>query len=159
MRAALSTVLDVPADRAFAEVETPRLLEHVAAPLQPFEPLDPPALPERWIDGSYLVKLKMFGLVPIGTHWIVVTVLARGPERYQVRDNGRGTLVSLWDHLITIEPLTADRCRYTDEVEVRSGLLTPFVWAFALPFYAHRQRRWRRLVGSAFAYRSEGVTA
>lgn len=159
MRVTLSTILDIPAERAFAEVETSRLLEHVAAPLQVFEPVDPPALPARWAEGSFLVRLKMFGLVPIGTQWIVITVPARGPDRYQVRDNGHGTLVSRWHHLITIEPLAADRCRYTDEVEVRAGVLTPFVWAFARLFYAHRQRRWRRLVASGFAYRTAGAAA
>lgn len=159
MRVKLSTVLDVPAERAFAEVETSRLLEHVASPLQMFEPLDPPGLPERWADSSYLVRLKLFRLIPIGTQWIVITVPGRGPNRYQVRDNGRGSLVSRWDHLITIEPLSADRCRYTDEVEVRAGLLAPFVWAFARLFYAHRQRRWRDLVARGFAYDAAGATA
>jgi hypothetical protein len=155
VRVKLSTILDVSADRAWAEVQTSRLLDYVAWPLQAFEPLDPPALPDVWEEGRYRVRLRMFGLIPIGSQWIVISVPSRGPERYQVRDNGHGSIVSRWDHLITIEPISASRCRYTDEVEVEAGLLTPFVWAFARVFYSHRQRRWRRLVATSFDYGAE----
>lgn len=159
VRVKLTTDLDVPAERAWAEVRTSRLLDHVAAPLQAFEPVEPPVLPDVWQEGRYLVRLRMFGVLPIGMQWIVISFPDASPERYQLRDNGHGSLVSTWDHLITIEPLAADRCRYTDEVEVRAGLLTPFVWAFARLFYAHRQRRWRRLVATRFADLKAGVAA
>jgi hypothetical protein len=39
-----------------------------------------------------------------------------------------------------------------DTVEVRAGVLTPFIWLFAQLFYRHRQRRWRALVARRFAY-------
>ena len=159
MRMKLSTVLDVPAERAWAEVQTSRLLEYVAWPLQAFEPLDPPALPTVWVEGQYLVRLRVFGLFAIGTQWIVITTPSRGPSKFQMRDNGRGSLVSRWDHLITIEPVSATRCRYTDELEVRAGFSTPLVWAFAQVFYRHRQRRWRGLVASAFAPLNKGKPA
>lgn len=151
MRVRLSTILDVPAERVWAAVRQPRLLDHVAHPLQVFQPIDPPVMPATWADGRYLVRPRMFGVVPMGEQWIVISAPEQGPIRYRLRDNGHGTLVSRWDHFITIEPITADRCRYTDEVEVRAGLLTPFVWAFAQLFYRHRQRRWRALVASDFA--------
>jgi hypothetical protein len=150
MRVKLATTLDISAEQAWAGVQTSRLLDYVAWPLQTFEPVDPPALPEVWGEERYRVRLHLFGLIPIGTQWIVISVPSRGPERYQVRDNGHGSIVSRWDHLITIEHLSAMRCRYTDKVEVRAGLLTPFVWAFAQLFYRHRQRRWRKLVADNF---------
>ena len=52
-----------------------------------------------------------------------------------------------------MQALPDGRTRYTDSVEVRAGLLTPLVWAFATAFYRHRQRRWRRLVRRGFRYR------
>lgn len=53
MRIKLSTILEVPADRAWSAVGQSRLLEYVAHPLQVFEPLDPPALPQnRWFPES-----------------------------------------------------------------------------------------------------------
>ncbi|WP_375402516.1 hypothetical protein [uncultured Sphingomonas sp.] len=96
--------------------------------------------------------MRLFGLVPIGEQWIVTSEPPAGPGRYLFRDNGRGGLASRWDHLITIETLEPARCRYTDIVEIEAGLLTPFVWSFARLFYTHRQRRWRALVSSGFAY-------
>lgn len=154
-----STILDVSAERAWAVVRRPDLLEHVARPLQGFEPVDPPRWPATWVDGRYKVRLRMFGIVPMGEQWIVIETLAARPGTYRLRDNGHGDLVRRWDHLITIEPASADRCRYTDEVEVRAGLLTPFVAAFAWVFYRHRQRRWRGLVASDFAALATGEAA
>ncbi len=152
MRVTLTTLLDTPAERAWIEVQTARLLEHVAAPLLVFTPIDPQALPAEWVAGRYHVGVRLFGWLPLGTQWIVTTKASQGPDCYQIRDNGRGTLARRWDHLIAIEPLAPARCRYRDDIEVQAGLLTPFVWAFARFFYAHRQRRWRRLVARGFDY-------
>ncbi len=142
MRLSVSTVLTAPVERVWSLLETPDLLAHVARPLVTFEPLDPPALPERWVDGPYRVRMRVFGVVPI-EHTIVIS---RDDAARSIRDNGHGRLVPTWDHLITIAPLEGAATRYTDRLEVRAGALTPFVWAFAWLFYRHRQRRWRRLV-------------
>jgi hypothetical protein len=56
-----------------------------------------------------------------------------------------------WDHWIAIEPERRGT-RYTDTVHIDAGLLTPLIVAFARIFYRHRQRRWRRLAKSGFAY-------
>lgn len=154
-----STILDVSAERAWTMVRQSRLLKHVAHPLQIFEPVDPPRLPAIWTDGRYRVRCRAFGLIPIGEQWIVISTVEAGPDRYVIRDNGHGDLASRWDHLITIRPVSANRCRYTDEVEVRAGPLTPLVAAFAWIFYRHRQRRWRQLVASDFAPLAAGAAA
>ena len=159
MRIRLSSVLDVSAERAWAAVRRPSLLHYVAYPLQTFEPINPPTWPPTWADGRYKARLRMFGVLPIGSQWIVISNLADGPRSYRLRDNGNGSLVRQWDHLITIEPITASRCRYTDEVAVRAGLLTPAVTAFAYLFYLHRQRRWRKLVAFDFAPIGMGAAA
>jgi hypothetical protein len=146
MKVRLETKLPVPAEAAFAAVTTPRLLEHVAAPLLRFRPLDPPAFPDRWTPGRYRVAMRAFGLVPLGRQWIEISFLEPDAEGARgVRDNGSGDLVRVWDHLIRIRRLDGESCLYRDEVEVKAGLLTPFIWAFAQLFYRHRQRRWRAL--------------
>lgn len=151
-----STILDVSAERAWAALRRPELLAYVARPIQAFHPVDPPLWPVTWADGRYQVKLRLFGLLPMGEQWIVIETPAGRSGSYRLRDNGHGDLVRRWDHLITIDPLSGDRCRYTDQVEVRAGLLTPFVAAFAWIFYRHRQRRWRRLVSSSFTLLGSG---
>ena len=152
-----STILDVPAERAWTMVRQSRLLEHVAYPLQVFDPVEPSRLPEVWTDGSYRVRCRTLGLIPTGEQWIVISTIDKGPDRYLLRDDGHGDLASRWDHLITIRSVSAGRCLYMDEIEVRAGLLTPFVAAFAWISYRHRQRRWRQLVASDFAPLAAGA--
>lgn len=153
------TPLETSAERAWAAVLQPRLLDHVAWPVQTFEPLDPPVLPRVWSDGRYVVRLRLFGLVPLGRQTIGISIVERGPARYRLRDDGHGDLIRSWDHLITITPVSATHCRYVDEVEVRAGVLTPLVAAFAWVFYWHRQRRWRALVAQDFVQLNSGATA
>lgn len=148
----VACTLDCPPERAWRELQRPALLRWVAAPLLRFRPLEPPAFPERWLAGEHLVRLELFGLVPLGRQVIGIEILdARGPV-YRLRDNGRGRLARTWDHLITLEPLPGGRTRYRDRVVVEAGILTPFVWLFAQLFYRHRQRRWRALVARGFSY-------
>lgn len=89
--------------------------------------------------------------------WQVVGIERQPPVGAirRLRDNGRSLLIQRWDHLITVEPDGSRRTRYTDRIEIEAGWLTPLVWAFAQVFYAHRQRRWRRLAASGF--RNEGA--
>ena len=142
----LSTVLDAPPERVWEEVNRPALLRFVAHPFVRFDPLDPPAFPERWEEREYRVRVRQLGVIPLG--WQVIRIERPAPvggTRY-LRDNGRGALARRWDHLITVAPAGPGRTRYTDRVEIEAGPLTPFVWAYARAFYAHRQRRWRALV-------------
>lgn len=152
MRVTISTNLATSAERAWAEVQTSRLLDYVARPMLSFKPVDPSLWPEIWQEDKYLVRMYAFGVIWFGEQWIVITKPLLGPDRYQLRDNGHGKLISRWDHLITIERLDSRTCRYTDKIDVEAGILTPLVWSFALAFYAHRQRRWRKLVKSGFSY-------
>jgi ligand-binding SRPBCC domain-containing protein len=151
----VQTVLEAPVERIWAEVKTPRLLNHVAAPLIVFDLIDPPTMPAYWGDGRYLVRMRFLGLIPLGQQWIVTSTLqpedqARGV--FRIRDNGTGDIAKVWDHLIVIEAQADGRTAYRDEVEVRAGLLTLGVWLFAHWFYRHRQARWRRLVRQGFRY-------
>jgi hypothetical protein len=150
-----SIVLPCSAERCFSEVQTPRLLLYVARPVLRFVPLESTSFPERWEQREYVVAVRLLGVVPIGKQLVNISGRDRSSEKgrfyVELRDNGRGTLMSKWDHLITIEA-RPEGCRYTDRVEIQAGFLTPFVWLFAWFFYRHRQNRWRRLVANNFAY-------
>ena len=154
----MTTILDAPVERIWAEVKTPRLLNYVAVPLIVFDLIDPATMPAHWGDGRYRVSMRFLGLIPIGRQWIVTTTpqpedQARGV--FRIRDNGIGDIAKVWDHLIVIEARTDGRTDYRDEVEVRAGVLTPGVWLFAHWFYRHRQARWRRLVRKGFRFPEE----
>jgi hypothetical protein len=156
MLIAHTTILNCTPERAWAEVQTTRLLAYVAHPLVRFVPVDPPALPAVWNEGRYLVALRLFGWLPFGTQWIVTSILLADAtseqEYYVLRDNGHSDLIATWDHLICMRATADGRTHYTDLVEVRAGLLTPLIWLYATIFYRHRQARWRRLVAHDFDY-------
>jgi len=150
-----TTLLSCSAQRCFEEVQKSALLQQVAAPLVRFVPLEPASFPERWEPKEYLVSVRLFGFLPAGRQRINLSIRERSAEmgrfHVELRDNGRGTLASTWDHLIVVQALEQG-CSYTDRVTVKAGILTPLVWSFAWIFYRHRQRRWRRLAGSGFSY-------
>ena len=147
----LSCHLAAPMDRIWAEVQRPELLHFVAHPLLRFRPVRPDRFPSRWEKGDYVVSMLWRGIVPLGRQTIRISQ-PKGPDgTKQIRDNGHSGLIKRWDHLITLEP-DGSGTRYTDHVTIEAGLLTLPVTMFAKSFYAHRQRRWRLLVDSGFAY-------
>ncbi len=156
MIAASATILNCPPERVWEELQTSRLLAYVASPLLAFEPVTPPAHPEPWAEGRHLVRMRLFGRIPLGKQWIVTSMpvidMTPGRQRYELRDNGYGDVAATWDHWIIVRELEDGRTHYTDRVEVRAVLLTPLIWAFASLFYRYRQHRWRRLVARGFAY-------
>lgn len=156
MIAASATTLNCRPERAWQEVQTSRLLTYITAPLVVFEPVAPTTLPAVWAEGRYLVRMRLFGRLPFGRQWIVITRprvdTTPGRQHYELRDNGHGDVIATWDHWIIIRETEDGRTHYTDRVEVRAGLLTPFIWAYASLFYRWRQYRWRRLVARGFVY-------
>jgi hypothetical protein len=141
----LETMLPATATECQSAVMSPALLCHVTAPLIRFEPVTPPGWPARWQPGPFLVRMKLFGLLPLGEQTIDISLPPTAPGLFLLRDNGHSRLIPRWDHLIIIEAVEGGT-RYTDRVEIEAGWRTPFVWLFARLFYGHRQRRWRQLV-------------
>lgn len=151
MKIDLPTVIAMPPDEIWRRVLTPELLIYIASPLVRFQMVNG-NFPTEWTEGErFQTSLCLFGVVPFGTQWIVPSVQVSDPAAWpkRLRDNGSSALIETWDHWITIEPDGNGETLYRDTVEVKAGLLTPFVWAFAQTFYRHRQRRWRKLAHSA----------
>ncbi|HJL16880.1 MAG TPA: hypothetical protein RMH99_14545 [Sandaracinaceae bacterium LLY-WYZ-13_1] len=144
MTLSLTTHLDAPPDRVWHLLWQPETLAHVAWPVLRFVPTEP--LPRRWREGGvYEVKVRLGAVLPIGRQQIRVSSWMDGDERW-LRDDGRGSLVRRWDHRVRVVPSSDGGTRYTDEIDVEAGALTPLVRVFAQLFYRHRQRRWRALV-------------
>ena len=153
MKVSRSTIIDIAPDVVWSEVQTARRLVHITWPLMRFVPVGDQPLEHFKPGGRYQVKLRLFGVLPFGTHWIVTSV--HGPETGQwpkrLRDNGYSALIDKWDHWITVTPDVGGGTRYSDDVEISAGIMTPFIWAFAQVFYRHRQQRWRGLADTLTA--------
>ena len=114
-------------------------LQYIAAPYATFAPVSETA-GFRWEAGaSSEYRFKLFGIIPFGIHTIRIERFDH--DGIQSREHNRH--VPVWDHLITLKDL-GDRTEYTDEVVIRAGWKTVFVWLWARAFYAHRQRKWIR---------------
>lgn len=150
MKVDLSTTLPCSFEQAVAQVQTTQLLEYLARPLVRFSPAGSGKFPPAWTVGTHWVNLWLFGFLPLGRQAIVIT-FPMVKSGFALRDAGHSALIHTWDHLITIER-RRDAVIYRDQVDVRAGVLTPFVWLFASIFCRHRQRRWRRLVDRSFDY-------
>ncbi len=150
MKVSSSTHIALKPETVWAEVQTAGLLQHIAWPLVRFIPVDDAAFESFRPGGRYQVKLRLFGMIPFGTQWIVSSLHEADGTQWpkRLRDDGYSALISKWDHWITVAPDKDGGTRYHDEVEVSAGALTPFIWAFAQIFYWHRQRRWRGLAKS-----------
>ena len=155
MKVSRSTIIALPPETIWAEVQTASLLMHIAWPLVRFMPASNQPFEKFKPGGRYPVKLRLFGIIPFGTQWIVTSVhepdTGNWPKR--LRDNGHSALISKWDHWITITPAEDGGTYYRDEVDIAAGIITPFIWGFAQLFYWHRQRRWRVLAHTLVARR------
>lgn len=152
----VSTFLNCPTSKVWKEVQTSQLLDYVISPLVKFIPIQPDKFPKIWEDGKYFVRMKLFGIIPFGNHWIVIsrptTANTSGKQVHELLDDGHGDIISKWRHLITIQETSDGRTHYADSIEVNAGILTFGVWVYANIFYRHRQRRWRKLVKNGFRY-------
>ena len=136
-----TSVFPAPRDEVLSRLQRLETLQYIAAPYATFTPVSE-AADFKWKAGaSSEYRFKLFGIIPFGVHTIRI-------ERFdqngiQSREHNR--YVPVWDHLITLKDL-GDRTEYTDKVVIRAGWKTVFVWLWAKTFYAHRQRKWIRLL-------------
>lgn len=141
----------LPADTAIVweHIHQTRVWIFVSKGFLTFVPIDPGSFPMRWSCGRYRVQKYLFGMLPIGWQEIGIEFPPDQGLKHRMRDNGRGWMIPVWEHLIEIEPVDGGT-RYVDTVHIEAGLLTPFVAAFARRFFQHRQKRWQKLVASGF---------
>ena len=136
-----TSVFPAPRDEVLSRLQRLETLQYIAAPYATFTPVSGTA-DFKWEAGaSSEYRFKLFGIIPFGIHTIRIERFDQ--DGIQSREHNRH--VPVWDHLITLKDL-GDRTEYTDEVVIRAGWKTVFVWLWAKAFYAHRQRKWIRLL-------------
>ena len=86
--------------------------------------------------------MRLFGFIPFGTH--TIRILRFDPEKISSREGNEH--VPVWNHDILLVSVDECHTEYTDRVEIRAGWKTLFIWLWSKAFYAHRQRKWIRLL-------------
>lgn len=145
MIARISTFFDCTADELWARIIEPASLQFVASPILGFSPVVKGGLEGQWTVGkTYDLKISLFHVLPLGRHQIKLVMVNRAANT--IVSNESGKLAPVWNHTIRFYPVGPGQLSYTDEIEIRAGVLTLPVWMFAHLFYRHRQRRWRILL-------------
>ncbi len=143
MRIKLTTELEAPADAAWGALRKTESFRYVARPLLCLGA----DLPRRWPDRGGVIRVERLLLLCVVPAWSHELRFVRlDDEEREMLTSERGGPIREWNHRITVEPISERLCRYTDEVEMCAGMLSPLVWLLAQLFYRHRQRRWRGLV-------------
>jgi hypothetical protein len=149
----VSTDLDISADLAWETVKQPETFRYVVRGVLGVRQLD--EIPEDWGVGlAVRVRLFFFHVIPAWKHEIRIVRIDEAAR--EIYTNERGGPVRHWNHRIKIESRSAGRCRYTDEIEIRAGPITPLVAGFSQVLFRYRQSRWRKL---ARRLRAEGAQA
>ncbi|MBP3541132.1 MAG: hypothetical protein J6K72_04865 [Clostridia bacterium] len=119
-------------------------LQHIARPYATFQPVDR-SDDLKWQPGEvYRFRFQLFGALPLGIHTIRVMRFDQAAGIIYTEESN--SHVPVWNHKIILKPINHNHTGYTDEVEIHAGRKTPFVCLWAKLFYAHRQRKWIRLL-------------
>src|SRR5689334_742670 len=107
MRAERTSLLDAPGAVVGELMFEPNAMVFVLWPLVVIKPIDPAVLPARWIAGRYRVRMRLFGVVPLGVQDIVITDIEEDADarRWSFHDAGGGGLARRFDHHLLAEGL------------------------------------------------------
>ncbi len=128
----------------FEKLKAIQTLQYIAAPYATFTPVNTSEA-FTWKAGkTFSFRFKLFGIIPFGVHTINVIEFDEQTTRIYTKEGNPH--VPVWNHLILLKPLDGTSLLYTDEVEIHAGWKTPFVALWAKCFYAHRQKKWLKLL-------------
>lgn len=141
-----TSIFPAKEDIVFTKLKELKTLQYVAYPYATFSPQNGNS-DMQWKEGEIFVfKFKLLGFIPFGTHTIRVKEFSE--EKYTIYTHESNTYVPVWNHRISLSPAMNNSTLYTDEVELNAGWKTNIIFLWANCFYAHRQRKWIRLLSS-----------
>jgi len=147
LKVKVSTQFDCTEDELWQNVAEPSSLQFVSSPILRFVPQNEADLEAEWqVNRPYSLKLYLLKFIPLGEHTITLVKIDR--ERNRIISRESGQLATVWNHVFSFREVEPGLVRYTDEIEIKAGWLTPAIWLFAHLFYRHRQRRWKKLLKS-----------
>ena len=128
-------------ETVFRKLQQLETLQTISRPYAKFEPIGEAA--STWAVGcTSAYRFRLFGVIPYGTH--TIHILHFDPDGVSSREGNEH--VPVWNHEIRLIGKDETHTQYTDRVEIYAGWKTPFIWLWASAFYAHRQRKWIRLL-------------
>jgi hypothetical protein len=140
----VSTTFDTTTEKLWEKIVNPKVLQRVAFPLLTFTPKQGSDFSQPWSENTtYDVSLHFFGCIPMGSHRIRLTEMNR--KTNEIHSTESGSLAKTWNHIIRFNR-KGNQVEYSDEVEIKAGIMTFPIWLFANFFYRHRQRKWKMIL-------------
>ena len=138
-----SSVFPAPMGDVFSKLQRLETLQHIAYPYATFEPVNGKKELIWEKDTVAGFEFKLFGIIPFGIHTIKVIRFSLEEGIFTEETNVH---VPIWNPEIVLEKIDENTTKYTDIVEIEAGWKTVFVYIWAVCFYTHRQRMWKRLL-------------
>ena len=138
-----SSVFPAAKDEIFRRLQKLKTLQYIAHPYATFKSVDDTEELTWQEDSAFAFHFKLFALIPFGVHTIKVIQFDIEKGIYTQEGNKH---VPVWNHKIILEKINENTTKYTDIVEIQAGWKTLLVYLWANCFYAHRQRKWKRLL-------------
>jgi hypothetical protein len=138
-----SSVFPAAKDEIFRRLQKLKTLQYIAHPYATFKSVDDTEELTWQEDSAFAFHFKLFALIPFGVHTIKVIQFDIEKGIYTQEGNKH---IPVWNHKIILEKIDENTTKYTDIVEIQAGWKTLFVYLWANSFYAHRQRKWKRLL-------------
>ncbi|MBE6118222.1 MAG: hypothetical protein E7188_06720 [Erysipelotrichaceae bacterium] len=136
-----TSIFPADKDSVFQKLQQLNTLQYIAWPYAAFEPVGKTV--STWVAGSMSsYRFRLFGVIPFGIH--TIHIVRFDHDGVSSRENNEH--VPVWNHDIFMEPVDANHTKYTDRVEIHAGWKTALIWLWTRAFYAHRQRKWIRLL-------------
>ena len=138
-----SSVFPAPMGDVFSKLQRLETLQHIAYPYATFEPVNGKKELIWEKDTVAGFEFKLFGIIPFGIHTIKVICFSLEEGIFTEETNAH---VPVWNHGIILEKVDENTTKYTDIVEIEAGWKTVFVYIWAVCFYTHRQREWKKML-------------
>ncbi len=140
-----TSVFPASKDKIFELLQGFDILCRITYPYITFKPVDGNTNIKWEKDKTYVFKAKVFGFIPFGTHQITLIEFNKDTRIYS---NEKNTYVPVWNHEIILKEIDDSTTQYSDIVEIYAGWKTKIVYIWANRFYAHRQKKWIKILKS-----------
>jgi hypothetical protein len=137
----VNSIFPASIENIYEKIKKISTLQFIAAPYAYFEQIDTKNL--SWQAGETSEYfLFIFKFINIGIHTIKVIQF----DTNEIYTKEYNKSIPIWNHKIKMKKLNDYKTLYSDEVEIKAGIKTFFIYIWALLFYNHRQRKWKKLL-------------
>ncbi len=150
MRIALRLVLDCPPEVAWDRLHAPSGMKYAMAPFLRVAAVGGTRLPDRWTEGEhYTVRVRLFGVVPLGEQRVELSSEIRGPIRILTDSGGpvSGALgvIEGWRHRMAVSSAPGGATLYRDRLDIR-GAWAVAAWPVLWVLWQYRGKRIQRFL-------------